>query len=89
MLQSAEKKDTQNHNTVSAEVNALSSTRPTERTDRQTERQTTKLRGDIAADKQMAGKWVDGQKGVESSSQTDRKTDGRLTGGQTDGQNDK
>lgn len=43
----------------------------------------------MQTDKQMAGKWVDGQKGKESSSQTDRKTDGKLTGTQTDGQNDK
>lgn len=57
--------------------------------DRQTERQTAQQRGDITADKQMAGKWLDGQKGKESSSQTDRKTDGKLTGTQTDGQNDK
>lgn len=43
----------------------------------------------MQTDKQMAGKWVDGQKGKESSSQTDRRTDGKLTGTQTDGQNDK
>lgn len=43
----------------------------------------------MQTDKQMAGKWVDGQKGKESSSQTDRKTDGRLTCRQTEGQNDK
>lgn len=43
----------------------------------------------MQTDKQMAGKWVDGQKGKESSSQTDRKTDGKLTGRQTGGQNDK
>lgn len=39
--------------------------------------------------KQMAGKWVDGQRSKESSSQTDRKTDGQLIGRQTDGQDDK
>lgn len=39
--------------------------------------------------KQMAGKWVDGQRSKESSSQTDRKTDGKLIGRQTDGQDDK
>ena len=38
----------------------------------------------MQTDKQMAGKWVDGQKGKESSSQTDRKTDGELAGRQTD-----
>lgn len=43
----------------------------------------------MQTDKQMASKWVDGQKGKESSSQTDRKTDGKLTGRQTDGQDDK
>lgn len=43
----------------------------------------------MQTDKQMAGKWVDGQRGKESSSQTDRETDGKLTGRQTDGQNDK
>ena len=43
----------------------------------------------LQTDKQMAGKWVDGQRGKESSSQTDRKTDGKLTGRQTGGQNDK
>lgn len=59
------------------------------RTDRRTDGQTLEQRGDIAADKQMAGKWVDGQKGEESSSQTDRKTDGKLTRRQTGGPNDK
>lgn len=54
------------------------------KTDRQTERQTAQRRGDITADKQMAGKWLDGQKGKESNSHTDRKTDGKLTG-HTDG----
>lgn len=43
----------------------------------------------MQTDKQMAGKWVDRQRGKESSSQIDRKTDGKLTGGQTGGQNDK
>lgn len=43
----------------------------------------------MQTDKQMAGKWGDGQRGKESSSQRDRKTDGKLTGRQTDGQNDK
>lgn len=58
-------------------------------TDGRRDGQTLEQRGDIAADKQMAGKRVDGQKGEESSSQTDRKTDGELTCRQTGGQNDK
>lgn len=54
-------------------------------TDRQPSRGATYLQ----TVKQMAGKWVDGQRSKESSSQTDRKTDGQLIGRQTDGQDDK
>lgn len=77
---------TQTHTSVSAEVNALSCHGET---DRQRHRQPSRGVTYLQTDKQMAGKWVDGHKGKESSSQTDRKTDGKLIGRQTGGQNDK
>lgn len=55
----------------------------------ETDRQPSRALTYLQTDKQMAGKWVDGHKGKESSSQTDRKTDGKLIGRQTGGQNDK
>lgn len=58
--------------------------------DRQTAGQTSRQRGRHSCRQADGiGKWVDGQKGEESRSQTDRKTDGKLTGRQKGGRDDK
>lgn len=58
--------------------------------DRQTAGQTSRQRGRHSCRQADGiGKWVDGQKGEESRSETDRKTDGKLTGRQKGGRDDK
>lgn len=58
--------------------------------DRQTAGRTSRQRGRHSCRQADGiGKWVDGQKGEESRSQTDRKTDGKLTGRQKGGRDDK
>lgn len=82
---------TRTQNSVPAEVNAQSSTGQTQR-EGQTDksfRRTSRGLTYLQTDKQMAGKWAAGQRGKESSSQTDRRTDGKLTRRQTDGRDDK
>lgn len=58
--------------------------------DRQTAGRTSRQRGRHSCRQADGiGKWVDGQKGEESRSETDRKTDGKLTGRQKGGRDDK